>query len=152
MNTSFLALSLITFAVPFAAFADDELKMPDFTKGGSIPAKAKHDWNLGATGLRGWIFCDKMVTSNARQIAITKVEKGSPADGVFRVKDVILGVGGMPFSYDPHTEFGMLAKLIERLVRRVELRQATPRSAPCVAHPRPHGVRVVCNKSFFTRV
>jgi hypothetical protein len=47
-----------------------------------------------------------MVTTDARQISITKVEKGSPADGVFLVGDVILGVGGKPFSYDPRTEFG----------------------------------------------
>ena len=46
------------------------------------------------------------MTTDARQIAITKVEKGSPADGVFAVGDVILGVGGKPFSYDPRTEFG----------------------------------------------
>ncbi|MEI6534291.1 MAG: DUF6288 domain-containing protein, partial [Verrucomicrobiaceae bacterium] len=109
MHTSLLSFALAAIlAVPLPALADGngQIRIPDFTKGGSIPAKAKHDWNLGATGLRGWMFCDKMVTSNARQIAITKVEKGSPADGVFRVKDVILGVGGMPFSYDPRTEFG----------------------------------------------
>ena len=47
-----------------------------------------------------------MVTSDARQIAITKVEKGSLADGVVAVGDVILGVGGKPFSYDPRTEMG----------------------------------------------
>jgi len=79
---------------------------PDFTKGDKIPENAKHDWNLGPTGLRGWMFCDKMVTTDARQISITKVEKGSPADGLLAVGDVILGVGGKPFSYDPRTEFG----------------------------------------------
>jgi hypothetical protein len=52
------------------------------------------------------MFCDKMVTTDARQISITKVEKGSPAEGVFLVGDVILGVGGKLFSYDPRTEFG----------------------------------------------
>ena len=82
------------------------LEIPDFTQGATIPEKAKHDWNLGATGARGWMFCDKMVTSDARQIAITKVEKGSPADGVLAVGDVLLGGGGKPFSYDPRTEFG----------------------------------------------
>ena len=79
---------------------------PDFTRGGTIPAGAKHDWNLGATGARGWMHCDKMVTSDARQIAITQVERGSPADGVLAVGDVLLGVGGMPFGYDPRTELG----------------------------------------------
>lgn len=44
--------------------------MPDFTKGDVIPADAKHDWNLGPTGARGWMFCDKMVTSDARQVLL----------------------------------------------------------------------------------
>jgi hypothetical protein len=92
----FLALTVI-FAVPGSSFA----------------AAAMHDWNLGATGLRGWIRCDEMVTSGARQITVTKVEKGSPADGVLAVGDVILGVGGKPFSYDPRTEMGKALTLAE---------------------------------------
>jgi hypothetical protein len=79
---------------------------PDFTKGETIPANAKHDWNLGATGLRGWIYSDKLVTYDARQISVTRVDPGSPADGAFVVGDVILGVGGKLFSYDPRVEFG----------------------------------------------
>ena len=79
---------------------------PDFTRGDKIPEGANHDWNLGATGARGWMYSDKLVTSDARQITITKVEKDSPADGVLAVGDVILGVGGKPFSYDPRTELG----------------------------------------------
>ena len=34
-----------------------------------------------------------LVTTDARQIAITQVEKDSPADGILVVGDVILGVG-----------------------------------------------------------
>ena len=79
---------------------------PDFTKGGSIPKGAKHDWNLGATGARGWMFSKKLVTTEARQIAITKVEKGSPADSILAIGDIIIGVDGTPFSYDPRTEMG----------------------------------------------
>ena len=96
-----------SFAASALAAGDGKpLTMPDFTKGDAIPAKAKHDWNLGPTGLRGWIYCDKMVTADARQIAVTKVETGSPADGVLAVGDVLLGVGGKAFSYDPRTELG----------------------------------------------
>lgn len=80
--------------------------VPDFTKGATIPKGVKHDWNLGPTGLRGWIFCDRLVTTDARQILITKVDKGSPAADMFQVGDVILGVGGKPFSFDPRIEFG----------------------------------------------
>ena len=83
------------------------------TDGSSSAAGAEHDWNLGATGLRGWIRCDKMVTSDAREIMITKVEKDSPADGVLAVGDVILGVGGKSFSYDPRTEMGKAVTLAE---------------------------------------
>jgi hypothetical protein len=99
---------------PFAlAAGKDKLVMPDFTKGDAIPAGAKHDWNLGATGARGWMFCDKLVTSDARQVAITKVEKGSPADGLLAVGDVLLGVGGKPFSHDPRTELGQALTIAE---------------------------------------
>ncbi len=94
------------FANPASADPHGQMTVPDFTEGSTIPVGAKHDWNLGPTGLRGWMFCDKLVTSDARQISITKVDKGSPADGIIRVRDVILGVGGKPFSYDPRTELG----------------------------------------------
>jgi hypothetical protein len=86
--------------------APRKMAMPDFTKGDAIPEGASHDWTLGATGARGWMYSDKLVTADARQIRITKVEKGSPADGILAVGDVILGVGGKPFSHDPRTEMG----------------------------------------------
>jgi len=110
MKTIFGPFVLIALlAVPFSASAaakSQPMTIPDFTRGDTIPAGARHDWNLGPTGLRGWIFCDKMVTTDARQIAITKVDDGSPADGIVAVGDVLLGVGGVPFSYDPRTELG----------------------------------------------
>ncbi len=102
ITTVWLSVALLA-----SAAADEKaLKIPDFTKGDVIPAEAKHDWNLGPTGLRGWMFCDKLVTTDARQIAVTSVDAGSPADGMIAVGDVILGVGGKPFSFDPRTEFG----------------------------------------------
>ncbi|MCX6873034.1 MAG: DUF6288 domain-containing protein [Verrucomicrobia bacterium] len=39
-------------------------------------------------------------TAASRQILVTAVETGSPADGVLRVSDVILGVAGQPFADD----------------------------------------------------
>jgi hypothetical protein len=94
-------ITLFTLTVVFA------------THGSGFAAGDEHDWNLGATGLRGWIRCDKMVTSDAREITITKVEEGSPAVGIFAVGDSILGVGGKPFSVDPRTEMGKALTLAE---------------------------------------
>lgn len=56
--------------------------------------------------MRGWMFIDKLETSQARQIAVTQVAPKSPADGKLVVGDVILGVAGQRFSYDPRVEFG----------------------------------------------
>jgi len=94
--------------LPRGVLADEnpKQKVPDLTQGDAIPQQVKHDWNLGATGARGWIHCDQLVTSDARQIAITKVAPGSPADGVLAVGDVVLGAGGKAFSFDPRTELG----------------------------------------------
>jgi len=122
MNQS-ITLKLLTslmpamlLAVPASVFAGSpkgKVTNPDFTREESIPEGFKHDWNLGATGARGWMFPDKLVTSDARQVRITKVAKGSPADGVLAVGDVILGVGGKLFSYDPRTELGKALTVAE---------------------------------------
>ncbi|TVS16690.1 MAG: acetylesterase [Planctomycetaceae bacterium] len=79
---------------------------PDFTRGEQIPEGATHDWNLGPTGARGWMYSNRMETSEARQIYITEVDEGSPADGELQPGDVVLGIGDRPFEYDPRTEFG----------------------------------------------
>lgn len=104
-----LSANQSTFATP----DEKSPKIPDFTKGDVIPSEAKHDWNLGPTGLRGWMFSDKLVTKDARQIMVTAIDAGSPADGIIAVGDVILGVGGEPFSIDPRTEFGRAVSAAE---------------------------------------
>jgi Family of unknown function (DUF6288) len=96
-----------------AGGSNGALNNPDFTKGEPIPTGATHDWTLGATGARGWIYSDKLVTTDARQIAVTKVDRGSPADGILLVGDVILGVAGKMFSYDPRTELGKALTVAE---------------------------------------
>jgi hypothetical protein len=110
-------LSLLAFlaavAPAFGAGGKKQMAMPDFTKGDKIPDEADHDWNLGATGLRGWMYTNQMSTADARQIYVTKVDKGSPADGIVAVGDVILGVGGKEFSYDPRPEFGKALTVAE---------------------------------------
>ena len=54
------------------------------------------------------------MTTDARQILITEVEPGSPAEGVLRVGDVITGVGGKAFQGDARTLFGKAITEAER--------------------------------------
>lgn len=88
---------------------------PDFTKGDEIPDGYTHDWTLGPTGMRGWIYCDQHTTTDSRQIKVTKVEKGSPADGIVKVGDVVLGVFGKPFDYDARISFGKAITRAEKV-------------------------------------
>ena len=101
--------TLLLGATPVAA----QQGVPDLTRGDRIPEKATHDWNLGATGARGWMHSERMVTKHARQIAVTAVAPGSPADGVLAVGDVILGVGGDAFDGDPRTALGRALTVAE---------------------------------------
>jgi hypothetical protein len=96
---------MVSLCTPTVA-AQEPITVPDFTKGEQVLSGAKHGWNLGPTGLRGWMYSDQLVTTDARQILVTNVDQRSPAAAMFRVGDVILGVAGKPFSYDPRTEFG----------------------------------------------
>jgi hypothetical protein len=106
-NASVLLLAAIFAAAgPTAAAPKNSMALPDLTKGDPIPAGANHDWTLGATGARGWMYSSKLETTDARQIAITAVDKGSPADGILAAGDVITGVAGTPFARDPRPEFG----------------------------------------------
>jgi len=72
--------------------------VPDFTQGGQ--PDGSHDWTLGPTGARGWIYSWKGPTAEARQILVTAVDQGSPADGILAAGDVILGAGGQRFADD----------------------------------------------------
>ncbi len=81
---------------------------PDLTKDlGDVDRKATY--NLGSTGLRGWIYTrpadhlDSLqgrTTLASRQILVTHVGVKSPADGMVQVDDVIVGVAGKPFTDD----------------------------------------------------
>lgn len=92
---------------PSAFAAPATLTPPDFTKGDK-PGK-EHDWTLGPTGARGWIFTANGHSHDSRQILITEVASGSPADGVLAVGDVILGVNAAKFADDARVQ---LAKAI----------------------------------------
>jgi len=94
-----LSMSLLGGARALAAAAP-----PDLTK--ITPAKTDKSYNLGPTGTLGWMYVEAGMTVKSRQILITAVEKGSPADGVLEVGDVILGVFGQPFTDDARKSFG----------------------------------------------
>jgi hypothetical protein len=85
------------------AGAKEKPPVPDFTQGGK--KDDTHDWTLGPTGARGWVYGWKGQTAEARQILVTAVAKGSPADGILIAGDVILGVGDRRFSGDARIQF-----------------------------------------------
>lgn len=97
---------LTTLFVGLASAAKEAPPVPDLTQGGKLEENKVHDWNLGPTGLRGAMFAWSMVTTDARQILVTEVDKGSPADGLIQVDDVILGVGSEKFTSDARVAFG----------------------------------------------
>ena len=101
-----IALSMMTGGVLAVGPPDP----PDLTQGETKGIELKRGtYNLGSTGLRGWIYHEPAsnldmrqgrTTFASRQILVTHVGARSPADGVIKVDDVILGVNGKPFSGD----------------------------------------------------
>ena len=67
---------------------------PDLTSGGVPNEDPAITINLGPTGARGWVYHERIDTSESRQVLVTEVESGSPAAGVLAVDDVILGADG----------------------------------------------------------
>ncbi|MBK7642945.1 MAG: hypothetical protein IPJ19_07825 [Planctomycetes bacterium] len=107
MRTTWHAKLLFVLAAAWLAFgpsAAAQSAVPDLTQGGK--PDDTHDWTLGPTGARGWIAAQQLTTLDARQILVTAVEKGSPADGVLEVGDVILGLGDKPFTSDARRVLG----------------------------------------------
>ena len=98
---------LMTLMASGHLFADEPQGPPDLTKDRSVDRA--QTYNLGSTGLRGWIYLKPATyfdglqgrtTAPSRQILVTHVGAKSPADGIVQVDDVILGVGGKPFTDD----------------------------------------------------
>lgn len=117
MNTTPLRL---TFIVVASALLSGRLLVaappsmpPDLTRSNAVDRS--RTYNLGATGLRGWIYtkpanfldsAQGRTTTASRQILVTHVGAKSPADGVMKVDDVILGVGGKLFADDARKVLG----------------------------------------------
>jgi hypothetical protein len=96
-------LLLVWMARASGGGAADKPSAPDFTRGGQ--RDDSHDWTLGPTGARGWVYGAKGQTADARQILVTAVARGSPAEGVLASNDVLLGVSGRLFTGDARIQF-----------------------------------------------
>ncbi len=116
--------SVLVAAFSLAAKPPKSIEVPDLTKGAHVDIEKTY--NLGATGMRGWIFTKAptnldaqqgRTTVLARQILVTHVGAKSPADGVMRVGDVIVGVDAKPFDNDAR-------KLIAAAIQRAETNEA----------------------------
>ena len=101
---------------------------PDLTAGGKRDPK-QADFNLGPTGARGWVWGKHGGSYTSRQILVTAVAPDSPAAGVLKVDDVVLGIGAKAFgedarralgrAIDPAEETGKLHLLIWRGGRKM---------------------------------
>lgn len=94
---------------------------PDLTLDNKVDRKLTY--NLGATGMRGWIhtkpatYLDSVqgrTTAASRQILVTHIGSNSPAAGVMAVDDVILGVDGQAFSNDARKSLALAIQEAER--------------------------------------
>ena len=100
-------------------------QVPDLTKN-TASVDRTLTYNLGATGLRGWIYtkaasnldaAQGRTTLGSRQILVTHVGAASPADGIVIVDDVILGVDGKLFSDDARKSIALAIQAAETEAR-----------------------------------
>ncbi|MCF7731602.1 MAG: DUF6288 domain-containing protein [Akkermansiaceae bacterium] len=89
---------------------------PDLTQGGK--PDNEHRWTLGATGARGWFWSRNagggIENTDARQILITEVAKGSPAASVLEKGDVVTGLDGQAFGGDARRLFAQAVTEAEK--------------------------------------
>jgi len=106
-------------------FAAPSQVPPDLTQSNTVDRSLTY--NLGPTGLRGWIYTraasnldasQGRTTTASRQILVTHVGTNSPASGVMEVNDVILGVNGKPFDDDARKTFGKAITEAEKTENR----------------------------------
>jgi Family of unknown function (DUF6288)/Bacterial Ig domain len=92
--------------IPYLKSGEVVPSVPDFTAGD--PIGTTHDWNLGPTGARGWMWGWLLRTDLARQIYVTSVAAGSPAasGNTLKAGDVILGINGSQFTSDARIALG----------------------------------------------
>lgn len=100
--------------------AENPKSLPDLTQNNVVDRD--QTYNLGATGLRGWIYTKAAndldsqqgrTTTASRQILVTHVGAKSPADGLIKVDDIILGTDDKLFTDDAR-------KSIARAIQQAE--------------------------------
>ncbi|NQT36673.1 MAG: HEAT repeat domain-containing protein [Planctomycetes bacterium] len=102
---SLLALIGLLLLGTTSTTAQEPAAPPDLTA--EIDFERKGEYHLGPTGAKGWLHVnERFMTDEARQILITEIQEGTPAEGVLEVGDVILGVGGEHFDDDARKCFG----------------------------------------------
>ena len=89
-----MKLLLLTFAILSTFITASMAAPPDLTAGGVPNEDPPLTFNMGPTGARGWVYHESYFSTLSRQILVTEVESGSPADGILAVDDVILGADG----------------------------------------------------------
>ena len=121
-SKSILTISIVLLVACQQAFAQPKNPVPpDLTK--EKPADIKLTYNLGATGLRGWIYTKPAnffesqqgrTTTFSRQILVTHVGAKSPADGVIKIDDVILGIDDKTFADDARKSIALAIQDAEK--------------------------------------
>jgi HEAT repeat protein len=120
-NKHLILLAFTTLLLTQTQAVEKPITPPDLTK--DISIDRKQTYNLGATGLRGWIFTKAAnnldsqqgrTTTASRQILVTHVGEKSPADGIIKIDDVILGAGGKLFSDDARKSIAMAIQEAEK--------------------------------------
>lgn len=107
--------ALVVLIVPGLAVAEATPAdaVPDLTR--SLDFERKGEFHLGPTGAKGWMHTNKkFMTTGARQILVTGILPGSPAEGKLRPGDVILGLAGAEFSSDARRALGHAINRAER--------------------------------------
>jgi len=126
-SSTHLATGVLALVVFFHLGCPVRGAAPDATKDYIDPT---YTYNLGPTGARGWIystgnewmFVPEGLTSESRQIKITAVDKGSPADGILQVNDVILGLGSGLFTEDARKTLGLAIGEAEKVANKGQLK------------------------------
>lgn len=118
MKTTYILLFCIALAVPMATGADKAAPAePDYTKGGMLDTH--HGRNcaaLGPTGAHAWIWAQRsdQFTKDTRMLLIKAVDAGTPAGGVLKEGDVILGIGDARFTSDARKAFSAAITTAEK--------------------------------------